>query len=209
MIVDRSLQLLKFSTAIFQKMQLPSPPQCSTSSGNTRQKPQGWERWVFSVHKELKEDSSTFQRKRQITFLCKKRKRVCLKSFSGIYGEVKGKSLGWGLGLKPKHTRVFIVSSLCRLGEGEVGIGAWKVGSRRKKKPSEGIYSFPFSHSPVSQNSRYGEKTDLRKRDREAGGKWEKLSTTGRRGLVLVLEMRAFLYKITDLHNTLLTWLRN
>lgn len=154
MIVDPSLQPLKFSTAIFQKMQLPSPPQRSTSSGNTRQKPQGWEKWVFSVHKELKEDSSTFQRKRQITFFCKKRKRVCLKRFSGIHGEVKGRSLGWGPGVKAKTQEyLYFPYFVCRLGEGEVGIGAWKVGSRRKKKPSEGIYSFLFSHSPVSQNS--------------------------------------------------------
>lgn len=86
-------------------------------------------------------------------------------------------------------------------------LGRWGAGGKRSQARAFILFLFP--HSPVSQNSRYGEKTDLHKRDREAGGKWEKLSTTGRRELVLVSEMRAFLYKITDLHNTLLTWLRN
>lgn len=148
MIVDPSLQLLKFSTAIFQKMQLPSPPQCSTSSGNTRQKPQGWERWVFSVHKELKEDSSTFQRKRQITFLCKKRKRVCLKSFSGIYGEVKGRSLGWGPGVKAKtHRSIYIFLTLF-VGRGRSRNWCLEGGEQEEKEAKRGHLFFSFFPLP-------------------------------------------------------------
>lgn len=89
----------------------------------------------------------------------------------------------------------------------------WEVGSRRKKKPSEGIYSFLFSHSPVSQNSPSTEgevwREDRPKQKRDAEGKLEKLSTARSRELLLVSEMRAFLYKMMYLHHTVLTWLRN
>lgn len=87
-------------------------------------------------------------------------------------------------------------------------------GEQEEKEAKLGhlLFFFPtpqFHRTRLPQNERYGEKTDLSKRDREAGGKLEKLSTARRRELVSVSEMRAFLYKMMDLHNTLLTWLRN
>lgn len=128
MVVDPSLlpttffPQLSYSSSLRDAASFSTPP--STLSWNSRKDKShnGWERWVFSVHKELKWGWSTFQRKPQILFSLFTKKgylwRVPLEYLLSSKRDLQDEALG----LKPKDSGVFIFSLLSVY----VG-GGWKV----------------------------------------------------------------------------------